>query len=223
MDIQSIVFKIAVSFPGFLVAIICHEVAHGYVAMRFGDHTAKSAGRLNFNLMTHADPIGTLLIPLIGFGMGFPIIGWAKPVPINPRNFSNYKKGLFWVSFAGPLTNFVLGVFSAILMAICIFIIPSDFFLRGPFIQMLEFSILINFVLFLFNLIPLPPLDGSRMLSIFLDYNTNLKYQQLGNYTTIILLALLFTGALRYLFMPIIWLAQVTIALCNYVVLMIFS
>ena len=115
---DDILLKLAYSAPGFLLAVIVHEYSHGWVAKRFGDDTAERAGRLTFNPVSHIDQMGTVVFPAICLMLGGAVFGWARPVPIVPRNFKNIKKGVFWVSFAGPLSNFILGVLSAFILVL---------------------------------------------------------------------------------------------------------
>jgi Zn-dependent protease len=196
MNISNIIFYVAQCMPGFLMAIVIHEAAHAWMANRFGDSTAKRMGRLTLNPIAHADPIGTVVLPIVGIvsavsGLMFPVIGWAKPVPVESRNFTNYKKGVFWVSFAGPLSNIILGTICAFFFAL-LAKGEGDFFgYKQIFLGMLNYSIFINFILAVFNLIPLPPLDGSNMVSVFLSPRALIKYHELGNYTSYILWGLL--------------------------------
>jgi Zn-dependent protease len=208
MDLTQIVFNIAQSLPGFLLAIVVHEAAHGYVAYKFGDDTAMAAGRVSLNPAVHYDPFGTVLFPLIGAFMGWAIIGWAKPVPVDARRFSNFKKGLFWVSFAGPLSNFILGTISAFIYALVYTYVDKDFSYYSIMLQMISYSVLINFILGAFNLIPLPPLDGSKMVASFLSYEAMRKYEEFGRYTQGIILlvfALSIMGVhiLSWIFLPV--------------------
>lgn len=157
MDLSAIFFEIAKSFPGLLVAIVFHEAAHAWMAYQFGDKTAYLQGRMTLNPAVHYHPIGTLLIPIIGVVTHFPVIGWAKPVPIDSRQFTNYRWGLFWVSFAGPLSNILIGtIFAMVFAMIQTSGAQSDFAIMA--LQMLEYGIFINFLLGFFNLIPLPRL-----------------------------------------------------------------
>lgn len=218
MDISAIIYFIAQCMPGFLLAVVAHEASHGMMALYFGDDTAKRMGRLTLNPVVHADLVGTIIIPVVGIamsvmGMFFPVIGWANPVPVDYRNFKNYKKGVFWTSFAGPLANFFLGILSAFLLAI---VAHSEGELGGYkniFIGMLNYSVMINFVLGFFNLIPLPPLDGSNMLSVFLSYQANQKYREIAQYSNMILwglvlLAMAGVPVFKSLFMPPQYLSQ---------------
>ena len=184
--------NLATSMPGFLLAIVCHEAAHGYVAYKFGDPTAKLAGRVTINPAAHFDLFGTIIFPLIGAATGGVMFGWAKPVPVNVRYFKNIRSGIFWVSFAGPGMNLILGVLSAFLFALLANKVDQSFYLHAPFLQILGKSVVINFVLAVFNLIPLPPLDGSKMVSSFLSYENSRKYEQLGAYSFFIFLGLIF-------------------------------
>lgn len=191
MDIQKILFTIAQSLPGFLLAIVAHEWAHGYMAKRFGDNTAEKSGRLTLNPAAHIDPMGTIFFPLLGVIFGWAVIGWAKPVPVDVRNFKNYRKGIFWVSFAGPLINFIIGIFSCLFYAIVAIKVPQNFPYYSVILQMLSYSIFINFLLGVFNLIPLPPLDGSRMVASFLKGEALRKYEELARYTPMIFLVII--------------------------------
>ena len=151
-----------------LIALTVHEFCHGLAAFLMGDETAKRAGRLTLNPVAHIDPIGTILIPLLGAFSGVPIFGWAKPVPYNPHNLMYKKWGPALVAFAGPGSNFL----SAILALIGLKLSLTVFGL-GPNNLLVIFLVLlvsINVVLGVFNFIPVPPLDGSNMLSVFLDH-----------------------------------------------------
>ena len=188
MDFNQLIYTIAQSAPGFLFAVVIHEWAHGYMAKRFGDPTAERAGRLTLNPSAHIDPIGTILFPLIGVAIGGIAFGWAKPVPIDERNFSSRRAGLFWVSAAGALANFITGIVSAFFFVLSVKHFPEYGF-KEPVEGMLKFSLIINFVLMGFNLIPLPPLDGSKMVSAFLKGETLRKYEDLARFTPMIFIA----------------------------------
>jgi Zn-dependent protease len=169
-DLNSILFNIAQSLPGFLLAIVVHEAAHAWMANRFGDPTAKNQGRLTLNPAAHYDPWGTIFFPLLAAFTNFSMIGWARPVPIEIRNFKNLRSGIFWVSFAGPLSNLILGTVSALLLGLIATKTSTDWEYYSIFIRMLRYSVFINFILAFFNLIPLPPLDGSKMVSSFSNH-----------------------------------------------------
>ncbi len=183
---------IALRIPALLIAITVHEFAHARMAYHFGDATAKNQGRMNLNPISHLDPIGTLMILLVGFG-------WAKPVPINPYNFNQYRKGLRWVSFAGPLTNFVLGFVSLLFLNI---LIRAGLY-SGLFLQFVVVLMQLNILLGIFNLIPVPPLDGSKILMSYLPDKYLGFYRQLERYAPLILLGLILTRALSYIIFPL--------------------
>ena len=176
-------------------SIVIHEIAHGSVALHLGDSTAKDAGRLSLNPLKHIDPVGTILLPLLLLfatqGQG-PIIGWAKPVPINPFNFRDQKWGVLKVSIAGPLTNFLL----ALIFGLIIRFIP----LPEPASILFSIIVIYNFAWGVFNLIPIPPFDGSHILFTFLgDRFLKLK-MFLSQYGLFILIFFIFFGGLKFVF-----------------------
>ncbi|MGE5529792.1 MAG: site-2 protease family protein [Patescibacteria group bacterium] len=188
------------SLPVVFFALSVHEFAHAYVSKRLGDPTAERAGRLTLLPWAHLDPFGTLMLiisRLSGFGFG-----WAKPVPINPSYYRNPAQGVFLVSLAGPAANFVTAVPFGLLMRLPLF---SGF---PPAVRELIFSaVLINLGLFLFNLIPVPPLDGSGILAYFLHGRARYRFQMMQRYGFVILLALIMTGLVnRILIHPFIFL-----------------
>jgi len=180
---------LALSIVILLFSVIIHEVMHGVVARKFGDHTAEAAGRLTLNPLPHIDLFGTILLPALLIFTGSPILfGWAKPVPVNPLNFSNLRRGELLVSAAGILSNFGLAVAAAVIYHI-LNALPQTFpALLGA---LLRFTITINLVLGIFNLFPIPPLDGSKVLLSQLPYNLAKQYQKLEPYGILILLLLL--------------------------------
>ncbi len=187
----------ALSIIILLFSVILHEVMHGYVALRFGDHTAEKAGRLTLNPIPHIDPIGTILLPalllviplLTGVTPGI-FIAWAKPVPVNPLNFHDIRKGELMVSLAGIGANFAL----ASLAAVFYHLLPGTLSF-APFLKAaLRFAVGINLMLFAFNIIPIPPLDGSNALLSQLSYKWAKKYESLTRYGFLIILFLLYTG-----------------------------
>lgn len=172
-------------------SVIVHEVAHGYAALKNGDPTAKYMGRLTLNPIPHIDPIGTLLLPFLLIILRFPIlIGIAKPVPINPYYFRNYKVGMISVGISGPLSNIFLGIIFAFLYKLFPSSILSEYLKIGSFI---------NFILAFFNLIPIPPLDGSRVVAVLLPYNLRLVYERIERYGIFLVLILAMTGFLNWL------------------------
>jgi Zn-dependent protease len=177
---------------GLIIGVIFHEYMHGYVAYRMGDTTAKQAGRLTLDPLAHVDPFGTLILPGFLFllrllGQGTFIIGYAKPVPVNPFYFKK-PRGIIWVSIAGPLTNLAIAiVFMGLLK---VFTLPQPGTLTSRLINTCDQIAYINILLFVFNLIPIPPLDGSRIVSYFLKGNAKRSYQSLEPYGFMIVFVL---------------------------------
>jgi Zn-dependent protease len=190
-DFRSILFNIVQSLPGFLLAIVVHEAAHAWMANRFGDPTAKNQGRLTLNPVAHYDPWGTIFFPLLAAFTSFAMIGWARPVPVDIRNFKNIRKGIFWVSFAGPLSNLILGTLSAMFLGLLATQVSPQWAYYGVFIHILRYSVFINFILAFFNLIPLPPLDGSKMVSSFLKGRALYQYENFARYTPMIFIGVI--------------------------------
>lgn len=197
----------------FLMAIVFHEVGHAFVAKRHGDKTAEDLGRLTLNPIPHLDPIGTILFPMINMLTGIPFMfGWAKPVPINYNRLKPYRRGLFLVSLAGPATNIVLAFLAALALVTMVSFLPHDFYLFEPLTQMSQVAIMINLALAMFNLIPLPPLDGSRMVESFLNFEQARKFEKMQTYSFFILMALLWSGGLDFILRrPVSMLAELFI------------
>lgn len=172
-----------------LLAITLHEAAHGYVANYFGDPTAKMMGRLSLNPMRHIDPFGTILLPVILFFIGGFIFGYAKPVPVTTQNLRNPRRDMIWVALAGPAANFFLALMGGILFLL-LPVIPE--FAQGWFANNLVFLIFFNMLLGLFNLLPLPPLDGSRVVAGLLPGPLAYKYNRIEPYGFFILIGLIF-------------------------------
>ena len=150
------------------MSVVIHEVSHGYAALALGDPTAKYQGRLTLNPISHLDPIGSFFVPLIGYFAGRFIVGWAKPVPFNPYNLRNQRWGEALVAVAGPISNIAL----AILFGLTIRFLPEYINISQSFLNLASSVVLINIILAIFNLIPIPPLDGSKILFAFLPYNS---------------------------------------------------
>ena len=180
-----------------LFAITLHEAAHGWVASKLGDHTARMMGRVTLDPTKHIDPIGTIAIPLVLLlsSSGF-IFGWAKPVPINFNALRNGKNGMIWVALAGPGANIVMAICWLFVMIIAIKMNIT------VLIEMGRIGILVNCVLAVFNLLPIPPLDGSRVISALLPNRLAYQYNQLEQYGLYILLGLMFLGGFNYLVRP---------------------
>jgi Zn-dependent protease len=179
-----------------LFSVVVHEVAHGYVALLNGDPTAKMLGRLTLNPVPHIDLVGTILVPvLLMISHAGILFGWAKPVPVNPLNYRNYRWGEFTVSAAGPLSNLVLASIFAMLLRLN---------LSNPgLVQLIYFGVSINIILALFNLLPIPPLDGSHVLSILLPRELARLYDYLQPVGFILILILFYTGILWAILMPL--------------------
>lgn len=209
MDINNLLLNIFTGLPGLLLAVVFHEYAHAFMANKFGDPTAKHAGRLTFNPQAHFDMLGTVIFPLIGAMIGGVMFGWAKPVPIDTRYFKDYRKGVFWVSAAGPIANLILVVTFTIVLAVLNTYVNPTFSYYDTFAQMLTQAIQINIVIAAFNLIPWPPLDGSKMVSTFMEHDTARKYEELSRYWFIMLLVIWTTPLLDIFIQPFFYLTNV--------------
>lgn len=187
---MNIIYELIYTIPAVLIAISMHEFAHGYVSYRLGDPTPKQKGRLSLNPFAHLDLVGTLCLLFFHFG-------WAKPVLVNPYYYKERKKGMVMVALAGPAMNFSIAFLSTFFMGV-IFKITGGY--AGTFIQylytFLNYVSLINIGLGVFNLIPIPPLDGSKVLGAILPEDKYFKYMQYEKYGAIILMALLYLGVL---------------------------
>ena len=201
---DSFFLKLSIMLVPGLMAITFHEVSHGFIAYLRGDNTARSLGRLTLNPLKHLDILGTLMIIVIG-------IGWAKPVPVNFNNLRRPKRDMIWVSVAGPVTNLILATISAVLIRTIVPLtepLPDSSFLQlflEPVLLMLSFSVYINLILALFNLIPLPPLDGGRVLMGLLPDRLALKLSGIEPYGMIIIIVLVFfTDIFKYTILPML-------------------
>ncbi|HIM58487.1 MAG TPA: site-2 protease family protein [Gammaproteobacteria bacterium] len=183
-----------------LFAITVHETAHGWVASKLGDHTARMMGRLTLNPIKHIDPVGTILVPALLYlsSAGF-IFGWAKPVPINFSALRSPKKDMLWVALAGPGVNLLMAIGWLIIVAIANT-------LNIPFLVLMGGAgIFVNLLLAIFNLLPIPPLDGGRVISSLLPGKLSYQYDQLEPYGLFILVGLLFLGVFQNIIWPIIY------------------
>jgi len=195
-------FKLSIMLVPGLLAITCHEVSHGYIAWRFGDPTAKMLGRLTLNPIKHLDIIGTIMVFVIG-------IGWAKPVPVVFENLRHPKKDMIWVAAAGPITNLLLATISAILLrGLVTFVSPAAAgsplaMVVEPLVLMLAFSVYINLLLAIFNMFPIPPLDGGRVLMGLLPDRQAATLSRLEPYGMMIIIVLVFfTNIFSYVVAP---------------------
>ncbi len=185
--------------PILFFSVIAHEFAHGYAALRCGDDTAYVLGRLNFNPLKHVDIAGTILVPLILYSLNAPLFGWAKPVPVNFYRLRGGKRDIALVSLAGPLTNICLMLIAVLLFKLFVIIAPSAIIV----LKVLLYAITINLVLAVFNLVPIPPLDGSKIVSYFLPDVLAAKYMRLERYGFFILIILVMSGALSKIVTPV--------------------
>jgi len=197
----TIVQKIAIYALPVIFAITVHEAAHGYAARYFGDMTAYQAGRISLNPVRHIDPIGTILVPTLTMLAGGILFGWAKPVPVDFSRLRNPKRDMLWVAVAGPASNLVMGIFWAFVLSFSA-AAPADF--ATPLAYMAQAGIMINIVLMVLNLLPLPPLDGGRIAVSLLPSQLANRYARVEQYGFIILLVLLFTGILSKIMDPFI-------------------
>lgn len=210
--------QLLIALPVLIFSVVLHEVAHGYVALKQGDSTAAMLGRLSLNPLPHLDPIGSFLVPGMLALTGAPILGWARPVPVNPRNFRDYRKGDILVSLAGVTVNFALAIVFAFIFVGVVWgqrlapALSPTWVVLG---QMAQFGIAINFVLVLFNLIPIPPLDGSHVFYHLLPPELGARYRELGRYGMFILFGLLFIGGFQFLRIPLNFLMGATNALVS--------
>jgi Zn-dependent protease len=212
LDFTNVARQLLISALPILIAITFHEVSHGLVANKLGDPTAKMLGRLTLNPIAHIDLFGTILLPfmLIVLTHGQFVFGYAKPVPINPMNFRNPKRDMAISAAAGPVTNIVLAflsflVLKGVLTPLAAFV-PGSFVetVLKPLAMMFTSSIVINVVLAVFNMIPIPPLDGGRVLTGFLPHRQAISFSRIEPYGFIIVIVLIYTGIANSFIMPFI-------------------
>lgn len=197
-------------------AITLHEAAHGYVAKHFGDLTAYAEGRVSLNPLRHIDPFGTIALPLILlavsklFGGAGILFGWAKPVPVNFANLRHPKRDMLWVAAAGPFSNLVMALFWALIVKLGLSM-PENYF-SLPLALTGAAGVFINIIIMVLNLVPLPPLDGGRILVSLLPHRLALRVARIEPYGFFILIFLLFTGVLGYVLWPAIGVVMVAVA-----------
>lgn len=205
--IEELIAAVAIWALPVLFAITLHEAAHGFVARAFGDPTAERLGRITLNPLKHIDPVGTVAVPLAIltlstlFGGPAMLFGWAKPVPVDPRFLRRPKQDMFWVAGAGPFVNLVQALFWAVIYKIAFLFGPGGAWLALA--KMGDAGIHINLILALVNLLPVPPLDGGRMVVAALPYRLAALFARLEPYGMVIVLLLLFSGGLSLILWPL--------------------
>lgn len=216
---QSRIIDLILFYPLFLFSLSFHEAAHGYVAERFGDDTARLMGRVTLSPFPHMDLIGTVFLPIFGILTGAPVIGWGKPVPVNPyRLQGDRRRSSLWVAAFGPVSNFFLAVCFALLTRGLIALVPSmplswltpgstGATTLGAVFAILQMGVILNLILAFFNLLPLPPLDGGTVIRGILPLASLEQYDRYSRYSFLILLVLFVTGLLRYLLVPVMFVA----------------
>ncbi|MDQ3373031.1 MAG: site-2 protease family protein [Acidobacteriota bacterium] len=217
IDVAQLVSHLIIYMVVLLLAISAHEAAHAWMSHKFGDNTAYMLGRVTLNPVAHTDPIGTLLIPIISFVLGamggalgsIPLIGWGKPTPVNPRNWTNYKTANVMVSIAGVLANLILLIIGIIVAKILLTqgFELGDFFggSQNPIAIFVGDLMMLNLSLFVFNLLPFPPLDGSKILSTFLPQSFQPALDLLEQYGFLILMFLIYVGVFRLIITPFLY------------------
>lgn len=203
MDIE-IIYKILVWGLPVLFAVTLHEVAHGWVANQRGDSTAAQQGRLTLNPIKHVDPVGTVLMPLLLLIAGSPFLfGWAKPVPVVPSRMKNPRQDMIWVAIAGPAANILMAIFWVIVMKAAMPSFGEPTATQSLMMNMGQAGLIINVVLAVFNMLPIPPLDGSRVVMSMLPANIAVHYARLERFGLLIVVVLLFTGVLGKILTPL--------------------
>lgn len=203
-DLNSFLYGLATWALPVLFAITLHEVAHGWAAYKLGDSTAKMLGRLSLNPIRHVDPVGTVAVPAVLLLLNAPFLfGWAKPVPVNSRNLKHYRKDMMLVAAAGPLANMFMAVGWILLLPLFAQVFPDENVARG-FVDMARHGVVINLVLFVFNLMPIPPLDGGRVLSGLVPAGAGRVLDSIEPYGMVIVVALLYFGVLDAVMSPLV-------------------
>jgi Zn-dependent protease len=211
---------IAIQFAVLLFSLSLHEASHAWMADRLGDYTARYLGRVTLNPIPHIDPIGTIVFPLLQFFINFPLIGWAKPVPINPIHLRNPHRDQIYISLAGPVSNLIAG-FTAFAILVVLKLswpeargyieimtsymgrIPGNASVLAPVLGILYYAMIINLLLAIFNVIPIPPLDGHWILYGLLPASAAATLERMSSYGFILLYALMILGVFRFILIPV--------------------
>jgi Zn-dependent protease len=201
LDLSGFLYKLSIWTIPVLFAITLHEVAHGWVARYFGDRTAEMLGRLSLNPLRHIDPIGTVLVPGVLLAMGGPLLGWAKPVPVATKVLRNPRWSVTLVALAGPLANFGMAAVWCLIFAAVVHVRGSET-LVGWIARMAYAGIMVNVILGLFNLLPIPPLDGGRVVAGFLPTEWTARMEKVEPLGLVLVLGLSYLGLLGWLFDP---------------------
>jgi Zn-dependent protease len=195
---------IVLAFIGLLLALTVHEAAHAWAASRLGDPTARLQGRLSLNPAVHIDPVGTVLLPLLAFAMNAPIIGWAKPVPVDGRYLKNFRRDFMWIALAGPASNVLLAILASVMLR-TLPLMPVSVGAIAVVEPLLQFAFgffRINILLAVFNMLPVPPLDGSNVVAALLPPSMAQQWDHIRQYGIFILYGLMFSGVLGTLIGP---------------------
>lgn len=212
MEFDSVIRQVAISALPILFAVVIHELSHGLMAYKLGDPTAKMLGRLTLNPLAHIDIIGTIIMPIALFVMtsGQFVFGYAKPVPINTRNFSNPSRDMALCAAAGPISNLIIATISILLLKYVL--IPSSILISDdvfeqtlkPLALMLKTSVFVNVILAVFNMLPIPPLDGGRVLAGILPYRYSIIFDKIEPFGFVIVLLLIITGLTSLFVYPLV-------------------
>lgn len=200
-------------FIPFLFSLCFHEYAHGWMARRKGDRTAEMMGRLTLNPMAHIDWLGTVILPIMAVLTSLPLFGWAKPVPVNPRNLDRPRQDMFWIALAGPASNVLLFVIGLVVLAVVLrqnIIVPTQ-----PLLQMLVIFLKLNLYLAFFNMLPLHPLDGGKVIARFLPISWDNWLENNQQMLSMALMLLVIFGGLSILALPVDWIVSKSIDLVN--------
>ena len=216
---QNRLFDLVLFYPLFLFSLSFHEAAHGLIAEKYGDNTARLMGRVTLSPFPHMDILGTVILPIVGIVTGAPVIGWGKPVPVNPyRLKGDIRRSSLWVAASGPISNVILAVAFALAVRGLIYLLPhmpNEWLISGSsaastikiIFTILQMGVVLNLVLAFFNMLPMPPLDGGTVIRGILPESGLDHFDKFSRYSFLILLVLLVTGLLRYILIPVFYVA----------------